>query len=337
MFFQRADLDALDWNELDRFPDRTIYQTRPWLNFLAETQRAQPVVAVLRDGQKTLGYFTGAIVKWFGLPILGSPFPGWTTCYMGFNLCPGVSRGDALGALADFAFRDLACVHLEMMDRRLTEPEARQHGFSFTPWGAIEMDLRPGEDQLYNALSGNRRRGLRKAEENGVVIEEAADLDLAREYHDQLLDVFAKQRLVPTFSRARVAALLRHLLPSGNLLLLRARGPDGRCIATGIFTALNDTAALWGAASRPGTLSLHPNEAIEWYAIRYWKRRGCLTYDLGGTGRRPQSGRHKDEYGGSRFSALWVRKSKYPFLERARNLAKRFFKLSQRARGLFRR
>src|SRR6266852_8869466 len=105
--FQRLPVDAVDWAQLDSCPDRTIFQTLPWLTFVSRTQRAEPVVAALRDGTETLGYFTGLIVHKYGCKILGSPFPGWTTDYMGFNLLPGISRRQALAAFADFAFRDL--------------------------------------------------------------------------------------------------------------------------------------------------------------------------------------------------------------------------------------
>jgi len=59
------------------------------------------------------------IVTKFGMRILGSPLPGWTTSYMGVVLQPEVSRVEALAALKRFAFEDLKCVHMEIMDRRI--------------------------------------------------------------------------------------------------------------------------------------------------------------------------------------------------------------------------
>ena len=38
---------------------------------------------------------------------MGSPFPGWTTPYLGLNLAPGVSRADAVAALVPFVFQSL--------------------------------------------------------------------------------------------------------------------------------------------------------------------------------------------------------------------------------------
>jgi len=77
--FHRVDLASIDEKELDAFSDRIVFQTRPWVNFVARTQNAEPVIAGLRGDNETLGYFTGLIVKKFGFKILGSSFPGWST------------------------------------------------------------------------------------------------------------------------------------------------------------------------------------------------------------------------------------------------------------------
>ncbi|MGA8069312.1 MAG: hypothetical protein WCA47_18420, partial [Terriglobales bacterium] len=79
MKFHRIDIKSADWKRLDAFTDRTVFQTREWLQFVAESQRAQPVLAELREKNDVLGYFTGLTVSKFGMKVLGSSFPGWTT------------------------------------------------------------------------------------------------------------------------------------------------------------------------------------------------------------------------------------------------------------------
>src|SRR5947209_7170137 len=123
------------------------------------------------------------------------------------------------------------------------------------------------------------RRNIRKAERNGVIVEEADGPDFADDYHAQLRDVFAKQGLVPTYGVDRVRALVTCVHPAGRVLLLRARNPAGRCIATGIFPAFNDTMFFWGGASWRAYQIERPNEVIQWYAMRYWKARGIGRYD----------------------------------------------------------
>ena len=98
-------------------------------------------------GEGRLGYFTGAVVRKFGVRILGSPFPGWTTAYMGFNLLPGVPRREALAALEAFAFRELGCLHLEVMDDNLSFEDGRSLGFSARALTGYRSDLTPSEDE----------------------------------------------------------------------------------------------------------------------------------------------------------------------------------------------
>ena len=86
MKLHQIDYKAADWRLLDSFADRTVFQTREWLHFVAESQSAAPVLAEVREGSEVVGYFTGLTFSKFGMKVLGSSFPGWTTPYIGFNL-----------------------------------------------------------------------------------------------------------------------------------------------------------------------------------------------------------------------------------------------------------
>ena len=325
--WERIQLNLDQWNGiLEAFPDRTLFQSVHWLRFLQETVAGELVFAVLRDRDAEHGYFVGMVVRKFGLRILGSPLPGWSTSYMGLLLKPGISRLDALNDLKRFAFEDLKCAHLEVMDRQLA-PASLDSMYRFRSYNGFEIDLSLDEDQLFSHFTPACKRCVRKASRCGVRIEEAADGEFSEEYYEQLKDVFAKQRLSPTYNIERVRKLISHLQPTGNLLLLRARDNDGRCIATGIFPAMNDRAYFWGGASWREHQHLRPNEALMWYALRYWKRRGIQRFDFSG------SGDYKRKYGPQEISVPWLRISRYPLLPAMRNAVMVMTRLQQRWRG----
>ena len=118
--FERIHPSPESWaSTLQQFPVRTLYQSPSWLAFLEETQKGEIVIAALHEGNLVLGYFAGLMIRKFRLRILGGPLPGWSTSYMGLVLRPEVPRMDAVEALRRFAFRDLNCIHLELMDRNL--------------------------------------------------------------------------------------------------------------------------------------------------------------------------------------------------------------------------
>lgn len=326
---ERMDWSSVPWEALDRFEDRNVFQTLPWVSFIAASHGAEPVVAELKRNGTTLGYFTGLIIRRYGFKVLGSPFKGWTTEYMGFNLDPGVSRGEVLEPLFDFAFNTLNCHHLEISDRYLREDDYRDRQCEVQLAPGYQVDLTKSEEELLaNMRKKSCRYSIRKAAKSGVTIEEARDNDgFSEDYYEQLIDVFAKQSLVPTYSVGRVQELIRHLYPTGQLLLLRARDSNGVCIATGIFPGFNDTMYFWGAASWRKYQNLCPNEALTWHAMRYWKARGIKKFDMGGRGD------YKKKYGTCDIAVPRLIKSPYPLLIPLRHAAKHAWKLRQRLLG----
>lgn len=316
-------------SEWERFEDRTVFQSPEWMKFLAETQGGRPVLLGLSDAGTLVGYFSGLLVRYCGLKILGSPLPGWTTAYMGFNLQPHIHRAEAAIAVERFAFRELGCVHFEMMDRHLDPSPLDQVGWQKRMFCGYEIDLSSEEAMLFGNMDGACRRCIRKAQRCGVTVETAHDDHFCNDYYNQLMEVFARQRLAPTYRRLRVRALVRNLLPAGLVLLLRARDAEGRCIATGIFPIMHDRMYFWGGASRRQYQILRPNELLMWTAMLYAKSWKIRWFDMGG------AGDYKRKYGGREIAVPWLRRSRYPVLESARAVAQQLVRLRSRAAGAF--
>ena len=321
------DPKSVDWAKLDTFADRTVFQTREWLQFVHETQSAKIVMCEIMDGNQPVGFFSGLVFSRLGIRMLGSSFPGWTTPYMGFNLVAGASRKAALGAVEDLAWRELKCLHMEVSDPFFVPEDGTDLGFTGDAYPSYRTDLTQTEDKLFGNMDSACRRCIRKAEKSGVVIEEAHDAAFADEYYEQLKDVFAKQGLVPTYPVERVRALVKNLKPTGRVLLVRARDPEGKCIATGIFPGFNKIAEFWGNASLRSGQNFRPNEAIHWYAMRHWKKRGVEVYDWGG------EGKYKEKYGCVPHRVPWFTKSRFAAIGALRGQAKKMFATKQRLEG----
>jgi hypothetical protein len=330
MLCRFVDPGAVRWEELDRFEDRSVFQTRGWVAFVSESQGASPLIVELIEGGQLAGYFTGLTFSRFGVKILGSSFPGWTTPYMGFNLREGASRAAALAAVEEMAWSELKCLHIEISDPLFSVDDGQSLGFDCEFYHSYRTDLRCSEEELFNNMESACRRCIRKAEKSEVRIEEADDPAFADEYYEQLQEVFGKQKLTPTYNVERVRSLIRNVKPSGNLLLLRARDKDGQSIATGIFPGFNKIAEFWGNASRRSGQQLRPNEAIHWYAMRYWKRRGAQIYDWGG------QGAYKEKYGCVPHSVPWFVKSRYKIVSKLRSEARKMFGRKQQIAGWLR-
>jgi lipid II:glycine glycyltransferase (peptidoglycan interpeptide bridge formation enzyme) len=108
------------------------------------------------------------------------------------------------------------------------------------------------------------------------------------------------------------------------ILMLRARDPEGRCIATGAFPAMNQTAFYWGGASWREHQKLYPNELLQWHAMRYWKQRGMKVYNLVGTIE------FKQKFGGRETTVAMVGKSRYRVISRLRSSVPRLARAAVR-------
>ena len=295
-----------DWGDvLAGFPDREVFQTPAWMRFIAESQGAQPVVLTIKDGTAEVGYFAGLIVVKAGLKILGSPFVGWTTPRMGIRLLPNVSKRAAVQAVTEYAFKQLKCIHFEMNDLNIPLDDVAGLGFRCKVKHGYVIDLTQDEQILYSRMSNTAcRYRIRKADKLGLVIEEANDEGFVDEYYAQLCDVFAKQSLVPTYNKERVRLLVRHLLPTGNLLLLRG-GRASRPVHRDQHLRGNAPFRLFlGKRQLAEDQHFCPNESLQWYAIRYWKRQGVSYDDL-------DAGLYKRKYGGDTVASDYLWRSKY--------------------------
>lgn len=120
--------------------------------------------------------------------------------------------------------------------------------------------------------------------------------------------------------------LIDYVYPSGDLLLVRAREPGGNSIATGIYAGFGRLSFFWGNASWREHQFLRPNEALHWFALRYWKDRGMWHHEWGG------EGAFKARFRGTPFAIPAFRKSRYKFIQYARDTAVRAYYLPRELR-----
>ena len=298
-----------------------------WLSFLAASQGAETVLAGVRDRGRPVGHFVGGIVWRFGIKILGSPLRGWGTESMGFLLEPGVDRRAAAAALLPFAFRELGCLHVELADRHLSADAMAGSDYFMTTGRTFVIDLRPPEEEIFRRMHSKTRQYVRLAQRNGLRAEVATDLGFADEYYEQLREVFARQGLVPTYGVERVRQLIRFLEPTGQLLLLRIRTASGETLATGVAVGRNRIAINWGAALPRANATQHPIQLFWWEAMRYWRARGALSYDMGG------GGQYKDKYGSVDTPTVSFHRSRFAILRVGRAAVRSLFLARQAIAG----
>lgn len=325
--FKKIPFETLDKEEFNSFPDKTVLTTPSWIRFIEEDSKAQPYILRITEDGKLVGYFTALRRKQFKLPIIASPFPGWSTQYMGFDLLDSSLKCKILPELVDYVFKNEKCWFFQVNDRGFDHDEilalAKKNKYTVHFAESLELGIDGDDAFLYKNMKTDCRNFIKQFERRGATIEQAEPNDeFAEEYYEQLLDVFAKQNLVPTYTVDKVKCLLKHLSASDSVLCLRVKDPEGKSIATSIFPGFNKRMFFWGGASLRPYQQYRPNEYMIYAAMKYWRDRGCTEFDM--VGNRP----YKKKFGSWETTFPCVEVAKYPIIITMKNIAAKLYYFS---------
>ena len=326
--FEPVEINKLNEEEYNASPKKSVFTTLEWVEYIKEDSGAEPIIIRITECGSFVGYFTGLIFRKFGVKIAASPFEGWSTCYMGLDLISGNERTEIIDELSAFIFKKYHCLYIEICDRFISVQEAADKGLTVLPQDTLELEIDKTDEELFKVFKTDCRNFIRQFERRGASIEIAEpNDDFAEEYYRQLEVVFAKQRLVPTYSLKKVKCLIRHMRDSGNILCLTVRNPEGKSIASSIFFGYKERFFFWGGASYRPEQHYRPNEYMIWTAIKYWRERGCRIFDMVGVRD------YKRKFGSHEESYAKIIIPKYKILFVLRNIAKRIFFLSIKIKG----
>lgn len=327
--FEKIDFSKIDEREFNAGSNKIVYTTKPWINFIRKDSKAEPVIIRITKNGIFIGYFVSLLTVKFGIRILGSPFRGWSTSMMGIDTEYKEQKAAIYKELIPYVMKREKCCYMEIADRELSFENAETLGYQISKNDTLELDIAKDDAGLFKQMKTDCRNFIRQFERRGARLEFAKpDDEFAEQYYDQLEDVFAKQGLVPTYSLDKVKCLMKEMGETGNILCLRVMSPDNRCIATSIFPGMNEKFFFWGGASYRSDQHFRPNEYMIWTAIKYWRDRGCKTFDMVGVRD------YKRKFGSYETEFPCIIISRPAFLVKLRNLAEKSFFLILKIRGV---
>lgn len=318
--FEKVDYHDFKETTIAQFPNKTIYTTADWYEYLKVDSGVIPVIIKIYQDNQHIGYFYGGEIRKFGIRIIASPFSGWSTCWMGFETVEGVNKFDLVEPLWLYLSKELHYIYCEIIDRDFSMEEAESRGFVCEPFPTLDLRIDRTDEELFKVFKTDCRNFIRQFERRGASIEIAdANDEFAEEYYNQLIDVFAKQGLTPSYSLEKVKRIMRIFGKTGKLLCLRVRDPEGMSIASSIFFGFNKKCYFWGGASYREHQHYRPNEYMIWTAIKYWREKGCEVMDMVG------DRAYKRKFGPEPESYALIYLTKFPILIHMRNLAKKVY------------
>lgn len=283
--FEIINVDNIDEKEFNDFRDKLIFQTKEWIGFIMETQKVTPIILRMSENDQLIGYFTGALFKKFGIKIIGSPFRGWTTLYMGMNLKEGIAyeRSYIAKLVWKFLKKKYHCVYFEMIDRFITKEEAKKNKLRFEFQGTYIKDLSGTEEELLASFNKHCRKYIRNFEKSEVkVIFEEPNDDFANLYYSQLEKVFGYQKLTPSYDLKRVKCLLAALKEKDYVVCIKAVTPEGECVGTTMGFGFNGRGYTWGSTNIRGEKDYKQSQGLRWEMMKHWRSKQCYDYDFVG-------------------------------------------------------
>ncbi|MEA3214011.1 MAG: hypothetical protein QOJ19_167 [Acidimicrobiia bacterium] len=167
-------------------------------------------------------------------------------------------------------------------------------GFSVRYDPTYVVDTRPTEEQMWAALEGRCRTKIRKAEREGVLIEEAVDGSTLREVVQAAFDARdLNSGYEGAFPPSPSVLASLHLAIRNVVATV-----DGHSVGGLVSIATEDRALIWQGGVLPDFRGTHANVLLYWDAIKWAHRIGVGSIDLVGV---PDEGigRFKSQFGAS--------------------------------------
>ena len=264
-----------DWDRMIApLPDATFFHTAAWAAVLQRAYGYVPRYLAIRRGQDLAGV----------LPFM--EVDSWVTGRRGVSL-PFTDFCRTL-AVSQEARQRLHQTAVQLgKERRWRYWETRGGELavggssSARTFLAHRLALTGGEDRLFSALNGSVRRGIRKAEQQGVTVTRSdREADLRAFYH--LLCLTRRRHGVPPQPWSFFEAIQREVIAPGQGAVFLAR-VDGRVAAGAVFFRFRGKIIFKYGASDYAFQALRPNHLVMWEAIRDNVRTGAEELDFGRT------------------------------------------------------
>ncbi len=277
---------STDWDTaMSVFELWDLYHLGAWLDFIEQTQSGRRKIYGIYEGDSVIGYLPGFVIRKGPVRIFGSPFPGWTTSYMG----PIVNRDVDMKKLfrtVSATLRKHGFLHSEIRHKAITADLATDIGLHKRTTTTYIAEICSGPEEILSSFSQSRRKVVRRALRSDLEAAFVTDPTFLDIHYEQLRATFAKRGIEPTYPKQRISVLWDLLMPSGRMLATVVMKGQ-QCIASRIDLIGNGWLHSFSAASsqQPEHLRLYRNDLATYHVMCEAAKRGITKLDMTGGGR----------------------------------------------------
>ncbi len=275
--------------------DSNLFYCDRWISVLAECYGFQFKMVV---DEKPLLIFA-EVQDVYGSRIISMPFSDYTEPY--------VTEDEQITAIADFLMREystsIIILKLHGQYEQLTPIGFENIRQAF----CHRIDLKTGEDEVWQKTGRHFKKGVRKARENRVTVKAVNSEDGVTIFYDMLTRLRRVKFNILPQSKEFYSLLYKHFIQDGQGNIWVAFHKDNPVASAFVLHSGNVMFDKMGV-SEPSHLDLRPNNLLLWEVMKYGieQRKCCLDMGLSQVDYEGLI-RFKDSLGGQRSSINFYR------------------------------
>lgn len=277
-----ADDEYRDWHEgsASPRPPHSPFHHPAWLTAVSQGLDRQLVTVSVHSGDRLLAMIPGFMERRGPVRLFGSPLRGTMTSYLGpamVDTAPDNAAAQIAEAALGFARSELGARYVRFTLRNAPESELPEMsgGWRQQRPKSYRLDLTEGVDAVWNGLTSDCRRNIRRAEREGV---EIVRLEDPRVFY-RLLDATLRRHGSTSFHPLRFFESLFDEPVQAGILQPLAASYQGSIVSAGIFLRDRNELHYLSGASDPEFGSLPTSYGLHWHAIRDAIANGTLVFN----------------------------------------------------------
>jgi lipid II:glycine glycyltransferase (peptidoglycan interpeptide bridge formation enzyme) len=159
---------------------------------------------------------------------------------------------------------------------------AFQNGYIFEEHFNALINLNKSVIDIWNQIKRDKKRGIKKAEKNGITIEECKNKGEIQIFYNLISETYNNAK-IPLADISLFESVFDILVPMGKGIFLFAKC-DGKYIATQVALMDDNTIYAWYTGAVREYLPYHPGDLLIWHLLKYGVENGYQRFDFGGGG-----------------------------------------------------
>ncbi len=279
-------LDPNRWDAFCLAQGGNVFQSPHFAQICRDTRGCRMVSFFALSGHRVLASVGLTEIRHY--PVLPGVVARRLVCYGGPLWENSPAGEDALVLLMQTILRSVSLpsyLYLEIRNFQDTSPirsELQNLGLQYVPYLNYLVDLTLSSEQLWENLSKEKRRKIRKAERHELFLKETQSLEDLAWFYNLLVRRY-REKGVPLVDGSHFQNHFEEFSKAGLMRLFLVEWKR-RPVAGVMVLVYNRKAYEWYAVSDPGYHHLRPNDWRVWQVMQRLKADGITCFDFCGAG-----------------------------------------------------